>query len=193
VPSTLSADPNALQWGPFIPPGARTLRLLKLCLPHEEDLPDHPDHSTNLDEVREAIRVIRHVAGMRGFSAAAKYLSSLWNGCEPQIAAAAGRVSLRDMTVRIVFTIPATWREDVVARMRDAVLESRILNVGRGPAAMEFLAESEAAALAVLPRLSESRRCKVLLAPLPFSFLFVLPRLVPRFVCHQPQNATLNL
>lgn len=137
--------------------------------------------------------MIRHVAGMRGFSAAAKYLSSLWNGCEPQIAAAAGRVSLRDMTVRIVFTIPATWREDVVARMRDAVLESRILNVGRGPAAMEFLAESEAAALAVLPRLSESRRCKVLLAPLPFSFLFVLPRLVPRFVCHQPQNATLNL
>jgi hypothetical protein len=175
VPTTLGTDPNADHWGPFIPPGAETLRLLKLSLPHDDDLPDHPDHSGNLDAVREEIGKIRDVAGMKGVAAAAKYIESLWNGCKGEVARRAAPVSLKDMAVRIVFTFPATWRDDALARMRDAILASGILNIGRGPAAMEFLTEAEATALAVLPKVTESRRCKVPLALPPFPFLPVLP------------------
>lgn len=187
IPTILAADPNAAEWGPFIRPGAQTLTLLKLTLPHEEDLPDHPAHSSNLDEVREAIRVIRHVAGMKGVSVVAKYLSCLWNACKSRIAEE--YTLSEDMTIRIVFTIPATWREDAIARMRDAILASGILNIGRSLANMEFLTESEAAALSVLPRLAGSRRCKVLMSPPTDSFS---SRIVPEFTCHQLQNCHLD-
>ncbi|OIW33117.1 hypothetical protein CONLIGDRAFT_162978 [Coniochaeta ligniaria NRRL 30616] len=160
VPSTLSADPNAPQWGPYIPPGAQTLRLLKLALPNEDDLPGDPNHSRNLEEVREAMRMIRYTAGMKGVSATAKYLSSFWNACESGIEAAE-HVTLKDMDVRVLFTYPASWRHDARFRMRDAVLASGILNAGRSPATMELLPESEAAALAVLPGLAASCHCKV--------------------------------
>lgn len=193
VPSTLSADGNASQWGPFIPSGAKTLRLLKLSLPHEEDLPDHPDHSRGLDEVREAIRMIRHVAGMKGITAVARYLRALWDGCSPEVMVQAFPALLEDMAVRIVFTIPASWREDAISRMRDAVLASGIPNIGRGLATIEFLTESEAAALAILPGLVQSRSCKVPLHHYPFLLFSYYPRPFPHLFCHQLQTVTLIL
>lgn len=161
VPSTLNVGPNV---GPnvlhSIPSNATTLKLLKLSLPHEEDLPDHPDHVENLDQVRQAIRMIRHT-GMKGVEAVAEYLRRLWKDCQCDIIENAMPVMLEDMAVRIVFTIPASWGEDAICRTRHAVEASGILKIGRGPAAMEFLTETEAAALAILPQFVNSTSCEI--------------------------------
>ena len=72
------------------------------------------------------------------------------------------RLALAGVEIRFVFGIPAVWGEDAASRIKEAINKSHVLQLpGRLPASVSFIAEPEAAAIAVLPRAVQSGRLKV--------------------------------
>jgi hypothetical protein len=65
------------------------------------------------------------------------------------------------MDVRFVFGVPAVWNEETILRMDQAVVHSGVPSFARKPASVDYIPEPEAAAIAVIPDLSQTNSLSV--------------------------------
>ncbi len=163
-PSVLGNTDRPGSWGSGITEDEDKLTLFKLSLLHPDDLRQiNEQHPERIAAVRDAFSKL-DTAGKRGVDVVAEYLRRLWAAGKPQILAEIHRkgLTLAGVEIRFVFGIPAVWGEDAASRMKEAINKSHVLQLpGRLPASVSFIAEPEAAAIAVLPRAVQSGRLKV--------------------------------
>lgn len=165
-----SGSDDELGWGDAVAADdPARLALLKLALLHLDTIrsanPEYPAHIAAVMEEMDRIGS----AGKTGPGAVAEYVGHLRAGLIAHLKDVMAAAGLRpaDVSLRFVFGIPAVWGGDAVARMREAVEASGILMLDHHgcPAPMDFIAEPEAAALALVPEIARShalqvRRCR---------------------------------
>lgn len=140
------------------------LALLKLALLHPDTIQSaNPEFPGHIAAVKAEIDKIG-TAGKTGPKAVAEYIACLRPSLTTRVQEYMGGLGLRpaDVSVRFMFGIPAVWGNDAIARMREAIETSNILTFNDGcPAPMDFIAEPEAAALALVPEISRSHALQV--------------------------------
>lgn len=151
-------------WGSGIAAGEDKFTLFKLSLLHPDALRQgDQQHPERLATVRHAFAKLE-AAGRGGVDVVSDYLRRLWAAAGNQIHAEMRVRELEpaDIDIRFVFGIPAVWGEDAVSRMKEAINNSCLLQLpGRLPASLSFIAEPEAAAIAVLPQMARGGGLKV--------------------------------
>jgi hypothetical protein len=166
-PSELGVGASSGKWGSAIPEGGEKLTLLKLSLLHPVDLPRCSEHPEHLAEVEKAVSKVNNDCK----DAVAKYIKHLWADSSASLRKSLEKkgLDLNDLDIQFMFTIPAVWHEDALARMKSAVESSDVLSFAGKSASVEYIPEPEAAARAVIPDLLkkhplEVRRCSSSLA-----------------------------
>ncbi|KAK3305900.1 uncharacterized protein B0T15DRAFT_213985 [Chaetomium strumarium] len=157
VPSALGVNGN---WGNDIAAGEDKFTLFKLKLLHTDDLlQSYRQTPEQLTFVRDALGKIER-AGKTDIDVVAEYLRRLWAFAADSLSVILrrkGLISLSDLEARFVFGIPAVWGVDTRSRMEQAIQHSGLFKLGdRPPAPLDFIAEPEAAAIAMFPRLAVS-------------------------------------
>jgi hypothetical protein len=157
--STLGTSGRPGSWGTGIAADEDKLTLLKLALLHYDNLlRDHQQYPARPATAREAISQLS-AAGKTSIEAVAQYLACLWADAQPHLSLLLQqqRLGPEDVHVRFVFGIPAVWDDSTVMRMKEAITQSRICAIDGIPlpASMSFIAEPEAAAIAMIPGLAQ--------------------------------------
>ncbi|KAK4238325.1 hypothetical protein C8A03DRAFT_15197, partial [Achaetomium macrosporum] len=140
------------------------LMRLKLGLLHEEDLANaHADHQDRVQIVQDILRKMRSFSPPGAVEATARFLDHLWDAVRPRIEQWWAGSSLRpeDVEIRFVFAVPVVWDFATVARMKKAVVKSKIGRFGQRPLDIQYVAEPEAAALATFPSIAQDHSLEI--------------------------------
>lgn len=144
-PTSIHYGSDGTTWGYAIPSTVEPIQWLKLLLVNEDDLDDHLKHSPQLNRARELLRL----AGKDAIETVADFLKLLWDHVLKNVRQSIGNRLVDKTPFRVVLTIPAIWKTDVVARMRQAARQAGILaDRSCGQTTLSFITEPEAAALA---------------------------------------------
>lgn len=163
-------NPSTDAWGEAVAADATRLSLLKLKLLHSDTLRGanaaYPDRIATVMAELDKIET----AGMSGPEALGRYIRLLCESASHNLEKYLANLGLQfnQVSIRFVFGISAVWGNDTVERMRDAVSKSDVLAArGSRPATVDFIAEPEATALALLPQIASSHTLKVLARSFP--------------------------
>ncbi|OTA06912.1 hypothetical protein A9Z42_0077040 [Trichoderma parareesei] len=139
-------------WGYAAPIGESTLRWFKLCLLDEEDLPQYLRESAHLQSAKSSLEKL----GTHAVDVISDYLRELWKYSLSCIERAEGASLMELSALRVIVTLPAIWPAYAQFRMKEAIEKPGILEPrGLFDTTLEFISESEAAALASLKDMSD--------------------------------------
>ncbi|KAH6851205.1 hypothetical protein B0I37DRAFT_353569 [Chaetomium sp. MPI-CAGE-AT-0009] len=154
-PTELGIGMNSKTYGTGIAPGEGKLTLLKLSMTDLEECPWRHEHLEPHahDMIRQELGKIGTRYGFKP-QAMAEYIKRLWADGRQNVVAYLRTFDNHrpgDVTARFVFGVPAIWDHQTIVKMREAIERSGILAFGRHqPAALDFVREPVAAAMAVL-------------------------------------------
>jgi hypothetical protein len=134
-------------WGYNIPVETKAIQWFKLLLLNDEDLDDHVRDATQLQEARQALRVL----GKSAMDVITDYLGCLWKHALTAVENGTGPAFVKQSPFRIIITVPAIWKSYMRERMRQAASLAGLLDrdePGCPHTELDFISEPEAAAIA---------------------------------------------
>ncbi|KAH6613390.1 hypothetical protein F5144DRAFT_661501 [Chaetomium tenue] len=159
-PTELGIGEAGYTYGRGITDDEDKFTLMKLSMLSPVELCDqhHP-------QGHEVIRLpLDKIARHPEIDAMAEYIKCLWDDGSSRVEdyLSDNQLQSHQVEARFIFGIPAVWKQDATNKMREAIKKSDILAFGcRLPAALDFVAEPVAAALAALPEVVRGERLKV--------------------------------
>ncbi|UNI14703.1 hypothetical protein JDV02_001305 [Purpureocillium takamizusanense] len=154
VPTALSYNENGQveAWGYDALRQAQEVRWFKLLLLEEKDVPSYVRRSAHFREARE----YQYEQNQEPIDMVAAFLRRLWEHSLSLIIRELGNDSVERSKFHIVITVPAIWQPYAQERMRQAAQKAGLLTKREcGDTQLSLLSEPEAAALAVVSRLSK--------------------------------------
>ena len=141
-----SVDANT-KWGYSIPPSKQVIQWFKLLLLNGSDIPEDIVKSS---QFKNAVKQ-QESLGISRIDLVAMFLRGLWDHALAAITRSLGKTKVDTSKLHIVLTIPAIWPHYIQNRMKAAAQRAGLLNDREaGKTTLDFLAEPEAAALAVM-------------------------------------------
>lgn len=145
-------------WGYDTLRQSRDVRWFKLLLLDEKDVPNYVRRSAHFREARE----YQYDRKKDPIDMVASFLKRLWEHSLGQIIKELGDDTVGRSKFHIVITVPAIWQPYAQERMRQAAEKAGLLvQRGCGETRLSLVSEPEAAALAIVSRLSKKSTVKV--------------------------------
>lgn len=152
VPTCLSyKNGEVSSWGYDVPSNEIAVRLFKLLLLNESDVPDHLRDSSQMNSAK----LLLETTGKSVIEVISDYIREVWKHSLENIKKSIGRQMVELSRFQIVVTVPAIWPMYAQSRMEEAIKLAGILGErAAGNTTVTFISEPEAAALATMDDMS---------------------------------------